>query len=335
MSENSKIEWTDHTFNPVRGCTLRDRGLPTLGDRVARMAATRRAHLDGLVAQMYADYQAGASLNSLAKKYGRSRKCFTGLFTARGLTLRPGPVLRRDAKTGRILPRKVHTPEEIAALIARLTRLVVPAELRAEWRDWPMARRIAFIAQVRRHLASPHDQPQSPFSPNVEPFAYGSPRAHAIADRANAGLGSRDWKIHLKIHSQGVIWRDRLCFWAPDSGECGGAYYTGIWTPSAGRPSLHHLIYAETHGAVPRGHVVRMRDGNPNNLDPSNLVLAHRNEVCRENQARALSAKAREQTALLLQRHQQPADHADHAHHDLISRIARHPHTRGAARAAR
>jgi hypothetical protein len=305
------------------GATLlqlfRSRGLPMLGNRGERVAATRRSHLDGLVAQMHAEYLGGASLNQLGAKYGRDRRNVAGLFVSRGLALRPAPAMPRDPQTGRIIPAKPHTEAEIDALIRGLRRLIVPAALRKEWREWPMARRLDFIARARKHLASPHDQPQTPCSANVEPFAYGSPRAHAIADRENAGRNSRDWRIHLKISSQGVIWRNQLFFWCPDKGLAGGAYYTGIWQPGIGRPALHHIIWEESHGAVPPGHVVRMRDGNPNNLDPGNLVCVPRDAVCRENQSKALFRKSRERTALLLARAQTPRTKND----DLLASLAR------------
>ena len=39
---------------------------------------------------------------------------------------------------------------------------------------------------------------------------------------------------------------------------------------------LHRLIWAETHGPIPRAHVVAFLDGDTDNLEPANLVCVHR-----------------------------------------------------------
>lgn len=176
----------------------------------------------------------------------------------------------------------------------------MPAELKLEWRTWSLERRGWFITKLRAKLARLGDRRDLPFSSNVELFDYASPRAHEIAQRVNAGTDSRSARVKIDICSQGVIWRDRLWFWSHKVG-----YQSGPWTPENGRPVLHKAIWEETHGRkVPRHHVIRFIDGNPNNLAPENLHLATRNDIARENQAAALLRKSRERTAILLNRHQ-------------------------------
>lgn len=45
----------------------------------------------------------------------------------------------------------------------------------------------------------------------------------------------------------------------------------------------HHIIWEETFGAIPTGHLVKFKDGNRHNLDPSNLFLASRQENMQAN----------------------------------------------------
>jgi hypothetical protein len=196
----------------------------------------------------------------------------------------------------------------------------VPQELKFEWRHWSLARRGKFIACIRAKLNRPTDRPCLPFSANVEPFDYSTPRAQAIARQMNAGCTSRQWRAMIRLNSQGVIYQGRLYFWAADGGGGHtGAYYIGPWTPGTGRPALHHIIWRKFNGPIPAGHVVRARDGNPNNLDPANLYLATRNDVARENQAASLLKKSRAATALLLDRAQ--ARKKPHDHIDVVKRL--------------
>jgi hypothetical protein len=273
---------------------------------IARRAAGRRAKLDALVAAMHADYwERGESLHAVGAKYGRTHSCVRELFTRRGLPVRPFKQIRRQANGSpeRYVPL---TEEQLDALIAATAKLHVPPAVKFEWRRWPLERRARFIAKLRAKLASPHDRPELPFSSNVEPFDYGTPRAHEIAARLNAGTDSRTARVKIDACSQGVIHRDRLWFWNAKVG-----YQSGPWTPEHGRPSLHKTIWEEHHGcAVPAGHVIRFVDGNPNNLAPQNLRLATRNELARENQAAALFRKSRARTALLLKRSQTNDRHA-------------------------
>lgn len=41
----------------------------------------------------------------------------------------------------------------------------------------------------------------------------------------------------------------------------------------------HHIIFEQHFGAIPAGHVVKFKDGNPQNLDIDNLVLMSRGEL--------------------------------------------------------
>ncbi len=284
---------------------------------VAKAAASRRARLDGVVAALHADYMAGASFYALEKKHGRNRRVIRELFQVRGLYIRPfdQPAGMRREK-GAFVAATPLTAEQLDALIARATRIGVPAELKNEWRDWPLPRRVAFIARLRARVGPPDTREAGPFSENVTPFAYGTPAAHAIAAALNTGRTSRTAGTKLKPASQGVIWRGQLWFWADKIG-----YARGPWSKAEGRPALHHVIWSETHGrAIPPGHVIRFADGNPNNLAPENLVLATRNDLARENQATALLRQARERTRVLLARSQ---DNSPTPDHDLLDSLSR------------
>ncbi len=281
----------------------------------ARIAAKRRFHLDALVAKMHADYQRPMSLAALGKKYGRDRRCIGELFVRRGLAIRPVAYEIKRLGNGQIQPADPLTQREISALISSAKKIRIPEALRREWREWPMERRRDFIARIRARSKLDNEQPTTPFSAGIEPFAYGSPRAHAIADRMNAGCDSRHAAVMIRLCSQGVIYKNRLFFWSKSSGP---AYFIGPWSPRTGRPPLHHIIWEEHNGPVPAGHAVRHADGNRNNFHPANLVLATRNDVCRENQAKSLLRKSRAATALLLNRTQQKKSHA---HTNILTKL--------------
>lgn len=289
----------------TRGLKCRSQHTPVTH---ARIAATRRAKSAALIAQMHADYMAPMSMRAVAAKYDRAPACIREFFRSRGLFIRPAKIVPRQANGSpvRYVPM---TAAQIEALLAGATKLKVPDELKFEWRLWAMPRRRDFIHRLRSRLASPNDAPAGEYSDNVDPFEYGHPRAHAIADQVNAGHDSRQAAQKIKICSQGVIYRDQLWFWNRSLG-CG--YQLGAWTEVDGRPILHHVLWVESNGRpVPPGHVVRHADGNRNNFDPANLVLATRNDVCRENQAQALTKQSRATTALLLARAQTNTRHAN------------------------
>lgn len=288
-----------------RGLKCRSQHTPAIH---ARIAATRRAKLDALATAMYADYQVPMSLGAVGRKYGRSREDVRGLFQARGLAIRPPTTkLARRLPNGQVAPAHRHSMADITALIEQSTKLVVPSELKLEWRKWPLLLRGKFISTLRSRLALPDDRPELPFSDNVVPFDYSTPGAHAIAAASNVGRNSRAAWAKIKIGSQGVIWEGVLWFWSHKVG-----YQSGPFTKGHGRPVLHHAIWERHNGrALPAGHVVRFLDGNPNNFSPANLGLATRNDICRENQAAALQRKSRATTALLLARAQTNTRHAN------------------------
>lgn len=274
----------------------------------ARIAATRRATLDPLVAQMHADYMGGMSLNAVGRKYGKRYGVVRELFQTRGLFVRTVQKAPARGANGRIIPNAPLTPAELEQLIQSATRISVPPRLKIEWRTWSLERRGEFIARLRAHLNTGQDRPTTPFSDNVEPFDYSTAKAHEIANTSNSGTDSRTAHTKIKPCSQGVIWDGRLWFWSRKVGY----QASGPWTPERGRPSLHQTIWEQANGcSVPAGHVIRFADGNPNNHTPANLVLITRNEVARENQAQWLTSRSRESTALLLKRSQQPTN--DHA----------------------
>jgi HNH endonuclease len=236
-----------------------------------------------LVSAMYADYQRGRSLAALARHYGHDRRSIREIFARRGLDLRrPPPMCSKDPKTGCFLPAKPHTPAQLEKIIATATWIHVPPELSLEWRRWPMDRRTWFIRRLRERF--PSSRPTSPFSSNVEPFDYGSPRAREIVRRLNRGRDSRHRAAGLRPASEGVIYQGRLWYWVSSKHRFGDGYFLGIWRPGTGRPCLHHTIYEETHGPVPAGMTVIQKDGNKNNLDPSNLALRSRADCARQNQ---------------------------------------------------
>jgi hypothetical protein len=293
-----------------RGLERRKRMNPGVYQKVA---ATRRTHLDALVAEMHADYMRPMSLSAVGRKYKRTRESVRELFATRGLTIRQVMIPPLKLANGQIAPYVPLTAAEIDALIARATRVIVPDALKFEWRKWSMECRRDFVQRLRARLALPGGMPTTPCSAGIEPFAYGHPRAHAIVAKANVGCGSHP-KMSIKTTSQGVIWQDTLWFWSPKTG-----YERGPWTKEAGRPLLHHIIYEAAHGKIPPKSVVRFADGNWNNLDPANLVLASRNDLARENQAKAFTRISRARVAHLLNRHQQPASNHDLAHRLLTA----------------
>jgi hypothetical protein len=274
---------------------------------------------DELIGAMYADYQKPMSLNAVGRKYGRDRRAVSELFHRRGLDVRVTQKQAARLPNGRIAPYVPLTVEQLEELIADATKLRVPEALKFEWRKWSLERRGDFIARIRAKLNDPRDRPDLPFSANVVPFDYASPRAHEICKVVNAGLGSRYAGIKLDICSQGVIYRDRLWFWARKVG-----YQLGPWIPGEGRTALHHQIWEETHGRpVPEKHVVRFADGNCNNFELGNLVLDTRYNLCRENQAAALFQKSRAMTSMLLESAQNKDTHEQTPTLSLLQRRRR------------
>lgn len=258
---------------------------------------------DALVAAMYADYQLPMSLSAVGRKYAdRTAEEVKEIFKRRGFAIRKytGFVPPNDPVTGCFMAAKPFTKRQIDAFIAKATKVAIPAALAHEWRRWPMQRRASFIRRLRRRL-KPAGPSALPYSSNVEPFDYASSRAQSICKALNEGLSSWYWKTKIDLCSQGVIWNGKLWFWTRKAGFISAE----SWTPERGRPLLSHAIWEQTHKRkVPPHHVVRFLDGNDNNLDPANLVLATKNDVCRENQAQSLARKSRELTRALLIRQQ-------------------------------
>jgi hypothetical protein len=278
--------------------------------------AKRRARLDPEILLMHADYTAGMSLAGVGRKYGRHRGSVRELFAKRGLAIRvPAMIIPPKYANGQIIPMKPATDAELKAMIASATKLAVPAELRLEWRKWSMERRGEFIARLRAKLHSPLDGPGTPFSANVEPFDYASPRAHKISDALSREGDTRSGRI--RTSSQGVIWRDALWFWSPKAGYA----RMGAWTPDGGRPILHRVMWEFANKRKLRpGDVVRFIDGNWNNLVPENFKLITQNDVARENQAKGLTRKSRLMTELLLKKTQEKKG-VTHAGHEIVTAI--------------
>jgi hypothetical protein len=174
----------------------------------------------------------------------------------------------------------------------------VPAALKSVWRSWSLARRGAFLRRMRARLGVPLARDRGPYSSNMTPFDYASPEAQALCAKLNEGTNSRTARCKIDLCSEGVIFEGGLWFWNPKVG-----YQSGPWHPGRGRLALHHVLWERWNGCrVPAGHVLRYRDGNPNNLVAANLSLVPRDELARENQGRALTRKSRALTKALLGR---------------------------------
>ncbi len=200
------------------------------------------------------------------------------------------PLRANDSRTEKPL-----TNDEIERFITAAVRLRVPRELRQEWPTWPLERRADFVRRIRARIPSDREMPALPFSTNVEPFDYGSERAHEIVRQSRIHRIPGVKVSPISVCSQGVIYRDKVFFWI-DS-----AYYAGVWTLKAARPSLHRTIWEHVNRTrVPKGMIVRCADGNPNNLSPGNLVLAKRDEPAREFQAVYLATRSRSMVETLL-----------------------------------
>lgn len=273
-----------------------------------------------LVRRMYRDYSAGVSLGGVGRKYNRDRRSISEIFTKRGLKLRPVLYTIIRGKHGQIAPLRTKTEKEIDGLISqavsegkrrRAHGLRIPKPLRHEWRGWLMERKRAFIARLRARLNLASDRPMTPFSKNLEPFDYGSPRAVVLAAKLNEAIPSRYWTTRIFPHSQGVIWEGQLFFWCAKS----GGYFVGRWKPGIGRPSLHHIIWEKSNGRpVPSAHTVICKDGNKNNLDPSNLALRSMADCARQNMLGARIRKSREGTSALLKRFERNKRNEHHDH---------------------
>lgn len=264
----------------------------------------RRIPMD-LISAMHAEYLAGATFAELERKHKRSKSTVRDLFVSRGLYVRPPApnAWRKHRADGSWERKDPATDEEITAAIKAATKLVIPESLKLDWRHWDLARRGEFIRRLKAHLNHPRSTPSGPYSSNVQPFDYTSPAAWAMLTAANSGRGSRSWALKMDIGSEGVIYEGRLWFWNqkmngymsrnhPD----GGTYWL----------ALHRHIYTTKVGPIPTDMTVRFRDRNQNNFLPSNLYLCPKQEVCRENQHRALNRKSAERAAAILNLHNQP-----------------------------
>lgn len=253
-------------------------------------------------------HRAPGSIASLLEKWGLREK---------SADLAEKAKQRNRDRCARFAADNRATPDQLEAIIARMvanprrgkgsSTIYIPAELRWEFRTWPMEKRAWFINTLRARLNSPKDRPTTPFSSNVTPFDYTTPAAREIAVRINAGRDSRHAICKIDLASQGVIYNGELFFWAAKTGY----QRRGHWKRGEGRPLLHRIIWREHNGPIPAKHIVCFRDGNRNNFDPENLGLMSMNENARRNQAAALLKKSRQITALLLQRAQGKRQHAN------------------------
>jgi hypothetical protein len=297
--------------------------------RLPRGRAGFRGYSERFIQAMFADYlRNGEILAIIAKRWNRSAGAIKCIFQAR--KLRP-PDPERAARvrerqridgSGCFARTKRATPAELKALIARIvadpkrdhigsrrgkSKFSIPLELKWEFKTWAIEKRAWFIGEIRKRLNHPDDRPTTPFSSNVQPFDYATSAAREIQRKLNDGRDSRHAVCKIDTCSQGVIYKNELYFWSVNTG-----YVARGWNPIDGRPLLHWKIWEEHNGRkVPPGHVVRLVDGNHNNLAPENMILADRNAVCRETQMKTLMRRSREQTALLLRRSQRKLEEKD------------------------
>ncbi len=228
-----------------------------------------------LVKAMYAAYSAGMPIGKVAEKFGRDRGSLRELFHRRGLALRP--VKRPALGFGVRIPDPAEKEQQ--ALIAGLTHLCVPVQMKQVWKRWTFVQRRRFIKKLRARF--PSTRPAGPFSANVTPFEYGTPAAHAIAARLNRGRNSQTKVVALKPMSEGVIFERRLFFWtsAPAHGATG--YLTG---KPPHRTALHRLLWERyNRRPVPEKMTVIHKDGNKNNFAAGNLTLRSMADCVRQN----------------------------------------------------
>ena len=235
------------------------------------------------LAALRADYDSGMAAAAVERKHGLSGKSLQAFFRRRGWPWRKYTRCHLRRINGRFQKDPPKSAREIAALIAQLKFVRVPAALKAEWKHWSLARRGKFIAQVRAHLAGRGHTfaPTGPHSANVQPFDYTTPAARAIMAAANAGRNSRTKAIQLHPGSQGMIHAGELWFWAHDGHQRqlhGHREERGQW-----RPFLHRHIYEKFYGKIPAGMTVIHVDGNKNNFDKQNLALRSMADCARMN----------------------------------------------------
>lgn len=73
-----------------------------------------------------------------------------------------------------------------------------------------MKKRTWLIGLLVEKHGWPHARPTAPLSEGLAFFDYSTPEAHKVAAEMNAGLPSREWRVHLKVCSRGVIFEREL-----------------------------------------------------------------------------------------------------------------------------
>jgi hypothetical protein len=261
---------------------------------------------------MHADYSRGVVFSKIGRRFpqrdGRPRngQCIRNLFRRHRFPLRPMEDKyrrRHSERTGCFLASERHSPAEVARLVKRQKVIAVPAELRREWRHWPMARRRDFIVRLRARLKPAGGRPAWKFSANVTPFDYWTPAAWEVLRRENSGRRSRLWRQRLFPKSQGVIYGGSLWFWNKKYGGTFGAYYRGTWRRTDKRPALHRVIWEAAHGrSLAEDEMVIHADGNKNNLAPGNLQLLTRAANGIRNRDAGRARKGEAKARILLER---------------------------------
>lgn len=274
------------------------------------------------IAAMWEEFQAGASMSAIERRHGIGRGSFRQMMGRRGIVVphKPGQP-KRDPRTGRVIPLKPATDAQITAAIRKLKRVIVPPELKQEWKKQSIQWQRDLIRRIRDHVGVGGWRPTTPFSDNVKPFDYFTPEARRIVAALNVGRTSQTKLAHLRPCTEGIIYQGRLWFWMHrNDGRAAAAHYVEMGR--APRRLLHRAIYEQHHGPIPAQHTVIFKDGNRNNFAPENLVLRSMADCARMNcghsrlkgaarkaffekiatsRARNFANKARAATAALLQ----------------------------------
>jgi HNH endonuclease len=233
------------------------------------------------VKAMWKDYSSGMSRGAVEQKYGVGKKGLQDIFERRGYKLRPYKFRQARRINGAFVADPPKTAAQITEMIRGLKRLAVPEGLKKEWRLWSLAKRAVFTKRLRKRF--PSTRPTGPFSTNVEPFEYGTPRAHQIVARLNLGCSSQTKVATIKPSSEGVIWCNQLFYWIKNKQGSGDGYQSG-GNPKS-RVFLHRMLWERHNGRlVPPKFTVIYRDGNKNNLQPENLTLRSMADCARMNQ---------------------------------------------------
>jgi hypothetical protein len=263
---------------------------------------------------LWSEYQRLGTLAAVGRLHGRNGTSLRQLFQKHGLRQpqKPASTPKRGHRLGQFVRTvKFMSDARLLALMARQSRVLIPPEIRYEWRLWPAAKRQWFGRALQARIDAQHPEmamPTTPLAPGFERFDYFSPRAIALAEAANSGRAAQSWEIHLRLSSRGLIWREQLWYWSWDDGH----YYEGPFRRGKGREALHQAVWRAAGRTIPPRHVLRFKDGNRNNIRAENLELWSRAQVAVENRHNFFNRKAVGDLAVFLDMTQTKKANASH-----------------------